>query len=442
MSGSSDVPAWSVVLSQAGETGFAFVHEIIDSESKLIDLMPAAQRSNMPVVAGKPGRVPPQTDVKSVLYADLSAMNAVLEHELPDQVIHVQTGISIAELNDYLAKHHQWCPIYAPDTWTLLDAIAAGMGGALVHRFGGPRDLVLGMRVVLANGTTIKCGGRVVKNVTGYDLGKLFIGSHNWLGIIESVYLRLYALPEKERTLLWVFKQPTHLLDAADALNRSGLPLSCLELAGGHAWKTLIARSGDKAESIERLGTVDAAEFVLAAQVHGLPDVVDDVSASAATVVNVATSSNDERPAYRAYELEGERAASFWEAMTNHFGCVNEGLLEAGVAFSVMRRLIADPPFAGAGLGWTFRPATGRLGVAVESGDSSCDGNTLSVIRILQDFAAGSTANQPINVAMADAKHNYHVHRLPSPDPVLDSLQAALKQRFDSSQILNPFVQL
>src|SRR5262249_11266456 len=108
MSGSSEGPSWSVALSHKHKDGFAFAHEAINSEQELISLLETAQHSRTAVIVGKPGRVPTNNRTSAAVYADLSSMRAVVEHSVPDQIINVQTGITVAELNSQLKQHHQW----------------------------------------------------------------------------------------------------------------------------------------------------------------------------------------------------------------------------------------------------------------------------------------------------------------------------------------------
>ena len=210
--------------------------------------------------------------------------------------------------------------VYAPDNWTVADVLDYGAGGALEHRFGGPRELVLGSRVILADGSAIRCGGRVVKNVTGYDLGKLFIGSHGWLGICIRAFLRLYALPPTAKTLVWQFRGAVDdMFAAADVLNRSGLPLSCLEMTTGKALSGLPASS--------KLNGLPG-NFLIA-QIYGLAEVVSDVATSAQALVKgvqgVGSIEN--------FEIDPDEQVSLWNHIRNTFGSVSNLMGEVGDSF-------------------------------------------------------------------------------------------------------------
>jgi glycolate oxidase FAD binding subunit len=133
---------------------------------------------------------------------DLRALNQVIDYPARDMTITVQAGITLARLQEILAAENQRLPIDVPhaERATLGGALATNVNGPRRYGFGTFRDYVIGMSVVNDQGEEVKAGGRVVKNVAGYDLPKLFIGVLGTLGIITQVTLKLKPQPEK-RTL-------------------------------------------------------------------------------------------------------------------------------------------------------------------------------------------------------------------------------------------------
>ena len=127
-------------------------------------------------------------------------LNNVVEYEPADLTVTVEAGIRLSDLQNELAKHRQFLPLNPPyaDRCTIGGIIATNASGPLRLRYGTSRNLVLGMHVVHANGTIVKSGGKVVKNVAGYDLNKLYIGAFGTLGIITEVTLKLSPLPTKQ----------------------------------------------------------------------------------------------------------------------------------------------------------------------------------------------------------------------------------------------------
>ena len=126
----------------------------------------------------------------------------VLEHEAGDLTCTVEAGVRLSVLRASVAVHGQRLSLDPPGDPTVGACLAANLSGPLRHRYGAPRDLVLGVTLVLADGTVASSGGKVVKNVAGYDLGKLVCGSRGTVALIARVSLRLHPLPKAARTLL------------------------------------------------------------------------------------------------------------------------------------------------------------------------------------------------------------------------------------------------
>lgn len=160
-------------------------------------------------------------EFKSAILLDMSAFNRVIEHVKDDQVISVETGITLQNLAQYLGKAKQWFPassIYKEDS--VLDFIEQASGGHHILNFGGAKGVVLGLDVVLSDGTLIKTGGKVVKNVTGYDLTKLFVGGQGIFGIAYQVNLRLFTKAQKEKLQVFACDNLQQALILADKLER------------------------------------------------------------------------------------------------------------------------------------------------------------------------------------------------------------------------------
>jgi glycolate oxidase FAD binding subunit len=135
-------------------------------------------------------------------------LDRILEHEAGDLTCTVEAGIRLSSLNDELARRGQRLSLDPPGDPTVGALLARNVSGPLRHRFGAPRDLVLGVTLVLADGTIANAGGKVVKNVAGYDLGRLVCGSHGTLALIARVSLRLHPTPKAARTLVVETEDP------------------------------------------------------------------------------------------------------------------------------------------------------------------------------------------------------------------------------------------
>jgi FAD/FMN-containing dehydrogenase len=126
----------------------------------------------------------------------------VIEYEPGDLTCVVEAGLHLSELGAVLSPFGQRLSLDPPGDPTVEECLLEDLSGPLRHRFGTIRDLVLGVTVVLPDGMRASSGGKVVKNVAGYDLGKLFCGSRGRLGRVERVSLRLHPQPEASATAI------------------------------------------------------------------------------------------------------------------------------------------------------------------------------------------------------------------------------------------------
>ncbi|WP_238546746.1 MULTISPECIES: FAD-binding oxidoreductase [unclassified Synechocystis] len=151
-------------------------------------------------------------------------LNRIVDHAVADLTVTVEAGVKLKDLQAFLQSHQQFLPLdplYHGQA-TVGGIMATGCAGPWQQRYGGVRDLVLGFSFVRWDGQLAKAGGRVVKNVAGYDLMKLFIGSYGTLGFISQITFRLYPLPPSSTSLL-LTGNPTSLTKAGQTLRRSGL---------------------------------------------------------------------------------------------------------------------------------------------------------------------------------------------------------------------------
>ncbi|WP_352428182.1 FAD-binding oxidoreductase [Thermoflexus sp.] len=172
---------------------------------------------------------------------DLTALRRVLRHRPANLTVRVEAGIQLGELNALLAEHGQWLPLDPPlgAQATIGGILATGLSGPLRARYGSARDLLIGVRVVLADGTVIQGGGEVVKNVAGYDLPKLFHGSLGTLGVIVEAAFKLWPRPRAEATWAFGFAEPGAAMPLVLAMLRHpGFPLA-VELVGAAGWAAL-----------------------------------------------------------------------------------------------------------------------------------------------------------------------------------------------------------
>ncbi len=135
------------------------------------------------------------------LVVSTAALDRVLDHSPGDLRVQVQAGVRLGALQRHLAGDRQRLAVDPADDGTLGGIVATNAAGALRHRYGSPRDLLLGVTLVLADGTVARAGGKVVKNVAGYDLCKLVTGSYGTLAVLVEATFRLHHVPSATRWL-------------------------------------------------------------------------------------------------------------------------------------------------------------------------------------------------------------------------------------------------
>jgi len=163
---------------------------------------------------------------------NLSALNRVLEYTPEDMTVTVEAGITLAALQTELAKHGQWLPIdpSRPERLTMGALLANNESGPRRFGYGTIREHLIGIKVMLADGKIIQGGGKVVKNVAGYDLCKLFVGSRGTLGVITEATFKLRPLPEIEQFVQAGFQSPEKAAAFLDAVFESDLAPVVLDM--------------------------------------------------------------------------------------------------------------------------------------------------------------------------------------------------------------------
>ncbi|MBV9227678.1 MAG: FAD-binding oxidoreductase [Chloroflexi bacterium] len=174
------------------------------------------------------GGLPEHIDV----LVETNKLANLLEHEAPDLTCHVEAGMTLAALQMQLATKGQRLSLDPPDAEqaTIGGLLASNSSGPKRLRYGTARDLVIGLHVVQANGEISRSGGRVVKNVAGYDLNKLYIGSLGTLGVIVDANFKLHPLPQAEHTLLLTYASLEDAMQTVISITGSLLTPSALEL--------------------------------------------------------------------------------------------------------------------------------------------------------------------------------------------------------------------
>ena len=219
-----------------------------DTTDELSAMITAAGRAREAVVLWGGGtRIgvgdPPEQYDSAV---DLTGLAGIVEHSQADLVCTVRAGTTLAELASVLGASGQRWPVEAPrpERATVGGTIASAAAGPSRLRYQHPRDWIIGCTAVLGDGTITRAGGRVVKNVTGYDLTRLYSGSFGTLVALAEVTLKLMAVPERTATLRATAVDLRDALRIAAELRATHLPLDALAVVtGGAAQKVGDART-------------------------------------------------------------------------------------------------------------------------------------------------------------------------------------------------------
>jgi len=213
-----------------------------ESLDELRDMVRAANGTLVPVGGStrlELGNPPPERFTAVRLE---KALGGEVAHQADDLTVVAPAGVTVAALNAALAPAGQWLPLDPPhpELATVGGTLAVGAGGPLRTHYGLPRDLVLGMTLLRADGELVKAGGRVVKNVTGYDLMRAWTGSLGTLGIVTEVSLRV--LPRGETLdLAAEFRQFEQASAAVESLVRADVRPEVADLwPEGGSWKLFL----------------------------------------------------------------------------------------------------------------------------------------------------------------------------------------------------------
>jgi glycolate oxidase FAD binding subunit len=173
------------------------------------------------------GRTPAQVD----LVVSTAKLTHLIAHRYGDLTATIESGARLADINRQLAKHGQWLPIdSAFDNATIGGVVATNDSGPLRHRFGTARDLLIGVTLTLADGRQVKAGGTVVKNVAGYDLGRLVTGSFGSFAAIATATFKLSPLPAASGSVGAVYRDPAAISRDAQLLAANQFELTSLDV--------------------------------------------------------------------------------------------------------------------------------------------------------------------------------------------------------------------
>jgi len=391
-----------------------------EEPGQLLDLLKSNYRQDTAIFCAAPQ---PRQDLEfgreRNIFFDLSALDRVQEHVLSDMVIAVECGITLHKLAQILAEHKQFFPLDVKDeSVKLIDVIASGDGGYLEQGFGYLRSQVLGLELGYEMGKRAKLGGRVVKNVTGFDLTKLVVGGRGIFGLPYLAHLRLSATPVERLTFVVSKKSPSDLLLMAVKLSASGLPVSALELVEA-------AVSNNLAEA----GAEEAYHLII--QVMGNKSLVADV----------ATQIREQLKGCRVKELSYD---SLIETFPSLVRAAAPFSLEVSLSKASAAALIEHLSAVGQRGKLRYRPGMGRL--FLDCADQAEQEKAFNVVR---DFLSNSKVKTGGNalaefesaiISLSSPPYKFSSHSQRTGDAAFGQVVERLRTTFDPLKCFNPGV--
>ncbi|SEN76873.1 FAD-binding oxidoreductase [Lihuaxuella thermophila] len=270
----------------------------------------------------------------------LARMNGIVEHSPGDLIVTVRAGTTLADLQKQLKEKGQVLPLDPgwPEHITAGGLVATASTGPKRLKYGAPRDWVTGLRMILANGQMIRTGGKVVKNVAGYDMNKCFVGSMGTLGIITECTFKLRPLPPAETVLVLTASDGETMMRFSRRVWDSSLEPCAMELVNGTALRSLTGLDGEGC-----------------AWVIGFEDEEKAVTAQRNLVARWA---EEEGLSIRAW-LEQEQAASLW----NRLGRLTPNALETDISGMEVALKAITLPDRVAGTVWKASDVAEKQGI-------------------------------------------------------------------------------
>jgi glycolate oxidase FAD binding subunit len=203
------------------------------------------------------------------LIVSTEKLNRILEYEPADLTATVEAGCTLKSFNELAASYGQFIPLdpFGDRNSTIGGIVASASSGPMRCAYGGPRDWLIGLRVVNAEGEISNAGGKVVKNVAGYDLCKLYTGSFGTLAIIAETSFKLRALPADERTLVFYASEPDVLSSLVGLITDSDLQPTCCEMISP-CDLPLPIETGRYALALRFLNETEAIEWQITKALH------------------------------------------------------------------------------------------------------------------------------------------------------------------------------
>ncbi len=360
---------------------------------------------------------------------DLNGIKSHMEHVPGDMTVICDAGTPVAEINRELLAHNQRLPFMTPDSRhaTIGGSVAANAPSLLRPCFGSIREWIIGMRIVLGDGIAIKSGGRVVKNVQGYDMHRLQVGAYGTLGIITQVALKLVPIPKSVRTVALWFNQ-TDVADHASAdIMASNLDVQAARMYTGSRVTGIVR----ELSSTRYMDAVEDADVLILVQIAGSGAAIerqtDELIGLSGTV-----------PAAGCEVLEAASEAQIWsyldgsmQGSTRIFGA--QIAVKPSDAINVLKRWqrFASRTSSGADFNAMIDIGYGSVTLSVDNAGVEVASDAVAqCLQIVREFKGSAL----IEACPTDVKREIDVFMI---DQNLESLMKRMKHQFDPHRVLN-----
>lgn len=367
------------------------------------------------------------------LAIDMTRLDRALSYDPGDLTLSVEPGIPLARLATILADHNQFLPLAVPfyDRATVGGTLASGVDSHLRQSYGTARDFVLGMEFVSGDGALTKSGGRVVKNVSGYDLHKLFLGSIGSLGVITRVNFKTFPLPRNTAPFLAVFRNASTAADFNLRIRKSALRCQSIDILSPAASETLnaaqVADPSPTNDAAWRVAVCIAGNDAVLARAHRELEALARAAAATSPFEFARLDADAEKSLWLAIREFPSLAAG--NAVVVKLSCPPASiaaLCDETATLAQKHSVSASHVFHGVGVGYCALSASNRNTISPSLGEC---------LRELLPVAANSGAHASIPWCPLELKRQLSVWGPPREDFIL---QQRLKRAFDPHNIFAP----